>query len=323
MIASSCRKLFAAGILVAFACVPMEAVAAPLLSVTPPAADPAVNTLLLGEDKSDRMTVPVTIGGRGPYSFIVDTGSERTVISSELAEILDLDHGGVVKVHSLTGQGETPSVIIPSLRVSDIETQSIRAPTLARAHLGATGILGLDSLRSRQLLFDFRRGTISFARGVDARDRNDPDVIVVRARTKKGRMVLGDARINGRRVTVILDTGAQISIGNEALRRQLSTQPRTFHPVGKVDVFSVLGDRVNIDYAQVRRMEIGPLNIGNMLIAFSDLPAFDKFDVSDRPALLLGMDVMRMFERVSIDFENRILRFIPLDEDRGFSVRLT
>jgi len=35
------------------------------------------------------------------------------------------------------------------------------------------------------------------------------------------------------------------------------------------------------------------------------------------------MDVMRMFERVSIDFEKRILRFIPLDEDRGFSVRLT
>ena len=328
MIAASHRKLIAAGILLALSCVPFEAVA---VSVIPPAvppvaqsaADPPLNTLLLGEDASDRMTVPVTIGNRGPYHFIVDTGSERTVISSELATLLALDQAGDLQIRSLTGAGSARSVMIPSLRISEMETESIHAPTLARSNLGAMGILGLDSLKSRQLLFDFERKTISFAKGVAARDRNDPDVIIVRARSVRGRMVLGNARINGRKVTVILDTGSQISIGNEALRRTLMSRPKSYRPAGKVDVTSVLGDTVSIDYAQVRRTEIGPLTIQNMLIAFADLPAFQAFKVADQPTLLLGMDVMRMFDRVSIDFENRILRFIPADNDRAIDIQLT
>lgn len=324
MIAASHRKLIATGILLALTCVPFEAVA---ITATPPvapqAADPAFDTLVLGEDQSDRMTVPVTIGDRGPYHFIVDTGAERTVISSELAALLALNQAGELRIHSLTGAGAARSVVIPSLRISEMETESIHAPTLARANLGAMGILGLDSLKSRQLLFDFGRKTVSFAKGVSARDRNDPDVIVVRARSLHGRMVLGNARINGRKVTVILDTGSQVSIGNEALRRSLMSRPKSYRAAGKIDVTSVLGDTVNIDYAQVRRTEIGPLTIANMLIAFADLPAFRAFEVDDRPTLLLGMDVMRMFDRVSIDFENKVLRFIPLDNDRAIDIRLT
>ena len=39
------------------------------------------------------MTVPVEIGGAGPYRFVVDTGAERTVISRELARELELEPG--------------------------------------------------------------------------------------------------------------------------------------------------------------------------------------------------------------------------------------
>src|SRR5689334_17091186 len=47
-------------------------------------------TLGTGRDLNERMTIGVSIGGRGPFQFIVDTGAERTVISSELARSLDL-----------------------------------------------------------------------------------------------------------------------------------------------------------------------------------------------------------------------------------------
>jgi hypothetical protein len=47
---------------------------------------PTGTVLDYGQDRAERMTVPVSIGGRGPYAFIVDTGAERTSIAEELAE---------------------------------------------------------------------------------------------------------------------------------------------------------------------------------------------------------------------------------------------
>ena len=49
---------------------------APLIDRTTTTEDVTIST-----DNADRMTVPVSVGGKGPYEFLVDTGSERTVIS--------------------------------------------------------------------------------------------------------------------------------------------------------------------------------------------------------------------------------------------------
>ncbi|MBA2770996.1 MAG: aspartyl protease family protein [Sphingomonas sp.] len=69
---------------------------APLQGQSPgsdaPEADVSDN-FAFEQDRTERMTVPVSIGGRGPYRFVVDTGAERTVISRELARELSLDAG--------------------------------------------------------------------------------------------------------------------------------------------------------------------------------------------------------------------------------------
>ena len=44
---------------------------------------------------TDRMLVPVTIGGAGPYPFIVDTAAERSVIARDLARGLGLAPAGL------------------------------------------------------------------------------------------------------------------------------------------------------------------------------------------------------------------------------------
>jgi len=84
-----------------------------------------------------RMTVPVTVGGHGPYRFVVDTGSERTVISSELARSLGLGPGDDVMVSSMTEVSLVSTVILPALRVGQRTMDDIHAPALARANLGA------------------------------------------------------------------------------------------------------------------------------------------------------------------------------------------
>ena len=55
----------------------------------PPQAAPSHEDIAFA-DFNDRMTVAVSIAGRGPFAFVVDTGAERTVVSRDLPAQLPL-----------------------------------------------------------------------------------------------------------------------------------------------------------------------------------------------------------------------------------------
>jgi hypothetical protein len=60
-----------------------------------------------------------------------------------------------------------------------------------------------------------------------------------------------------------------------------------------------------------------------MPIAFADVAPFRKLDLLNRPALLLGMDAMKLFDRVSVDFANRRVRLLaPGHSDFGVGIRV-
>jgi hypothetical protein len=46
-----------------------------------------------------------------------------------------------------------------------------------------------------------------------------------------------------------------------------------------------------------------------MPITFADNYAFAALNLQDRPAILLGMDALNLFDRVLIDFSNRRVGF--------------
>ena len=68
--------------------------------------------------------------------------------------------------------------------------------------------------------------------------------IVVTARSRFGRLMLIDAEVDGQRVYVIVDTGAQITVGNIALRRALERRHR-LGPIAPVELVSVTGGAVH------------------------------------------------------------------------------
>lgn len=143
-------------------------------------------------------------------------------------------------------------------------------------------------------------------------ERYGPDVIVVTGRRLHGRLILTDARIEGEKVTVVIDTGAEMSIGNEALRRRLERK-RKLRNVTPVTLLSVTGDSFQVDYTTIRRVALGELVIQHLPIGFKDVHPFKRMGMLDRPAILLGMDALRLFEQVSVDFERRQVRFFSSD----------
>ena len=284
---------------------------------TEPEADPDAQEIAF-VDLTNRMTVPVAIAGAGPFRFVVDTGAERTVVSHELARKLQLPPGRTVRLTAMTGTSSVGTVKVPSLSVGEPprlgSDGQIEAPALSAIHIGALGILGLDTLQGQKVTIDFDRQVMSITPSVKRRTPAPAtDEIVVRARSVFGQLVVTDARYQGQTIRVILDTGAVVSMGNSALRRKLA---RGDAKRGKeIELISVTGDTLQAGYTQIGKVSIGDMAFENLPVAFADAAPFEKFGLVERPAILLGMDALRMFRRVDIDFANREVR---LRMPRGF-----
>ena len=282
----------------------------------PTASEPRIEiteTIDLSIDRTERMTVPVSIAGRGPYSFIVDTGAERTVISRELAERLGLDSGRTATVHSMTETSRIDTVVIPALEVGQRTISDIHAPALSRSNLGAEGMLGVDSLSSQRVDFDFLRQEMRVSPSQRAPERPWPrDTIVVTARSRYGHLMITDAEFDGESIVVIIDTGAQVTVGNRALQRKLR-RARRLGPLRPVELISVTGGRIGAEYSSAERIQVGGAEIRNLPVAFADVHPFRQLRLTGRPAILLGMDALQLFDRVSIDFANRRVRLLVRD----------
>ena len=275
------------------------------VAITEPALPTLSDQLAFG-DNGPRMTVPVQIAGAGPYDFVIDTGAQRTVISRELASKLGLAVGRTVRLTGMTGTETVGTVVIPSISVSTLGGERIEAPALAAVHLGASGMLGIDALQGHALAIDFdnQRMTIAPARKRGQRVRRAPDEIVIQAKSLFGQLVVTDARVGGERVRVILDTGSAVTMGNMALRRKLSRRGK----VVPISLISVTGGQLTAGYGSIKSIKIGDAEIQDMPVAFADVPPFRVFGLEKKPAILLGMDALKLFTRVQIDFANRELR---------------
>jgi predicted aspartyl protease len=280
--------------------------------VTPPADPVETVSVALGADGNARMTVPVSIAGVTGIPFVVDTGAERTVVSRQLADRLQLESGPRRRLVTVTGTGDVDTVIVPRLELSGTAVNDIEAPALDASHLGASGLLGLDSLQSRRVLLDFKKNKMTVTGSRRLEERWDPDTIVVRARNKYGQLILVDSSIDGQRIQVIIDTGAQTSIGNLALLNKLARKRRgpTLTPV---TLTSVTGESIDAQFTQIRQIKLGGMTLNHIPVAFTDAEPFRRFGLANKPALLLGMDALRLFERVSVDFANKQVKFLPPD----------
>jgi predicted aspartyl protease len=261
-------------------------------------------------EQNDRLTVPVRLSGTGPYRFMVDTGSDRTAVSRELAAKLKLQAGDSALVHGVAGALQVATASVPDLQLTRKQVKVIDAPLLESANIGADGILGVDSLRSQRIMFDFEAHTLSIVPSAVPDFREEPGTIVVQGRRRNGRLIVTEATANDQSVTVVVDTGSQVTVGNEALRRALTKRKLLSGALQQVELESVTGQKIAGDYMFVRELKIGGIELKGLAIVFADAHTFKQLNLNDKPALLLGMNAMRAFKKVSIDFANRRLRVI-------------
>ena len=287
--------------------------------IAPPAPEPLVPTAtvdnnleITGEEidadqRRNRLFIDVRVNEQGPFRFLVDSGADRSVIGTALAQRLQLPLGPVVRVQGMAGTAAVQTVTIDRLLLGKSEVGPIRAPALTERDLGAQGLIGIDALAEQRLLLDFVAQTITVQ---DARTApvNEAGEIVVTARLRKGQLIITQASIGDQRISAVIDTGAEVTVGNMALRRKLIGKGRrgTAQPV---TLISVTGQTLQAEALPLPRIRIGGVYLDNVVVAFADAPPFALFGLDKQPALFLGSDLLKSFRRVSLDFRDRKVRF--------------
>jgi predicted aspartyl protease len=97
----------------------------------------APEVLKLERDLHNRMTVPVRIGSQGPFDFLIDTGSERTVLSREVATKLALAISGTATVVGVAGSVPVELVEIDEISLGKRTYYTLTAPLLDDQFIGA------------------------------------------------------------------------------------------------------------------------------------------------------------------------------------------
>jgi predicted aspartyl protease len=264
-----------------------------------------------GEDvkarkESTRLSVDVQVNGRGPYHFIVDSGADTSVVGLRIARDLQLPLGTPAILNGMTSRNIVDRVKVAELTLGPSTVKDLELPALREIDMGGDGIVGIDALVHQRLMMDFDKRLIKVE---DARrpPKSSPDEIVIIAKRQRGQLILTEVRASGLPLDAVIDTGSEITIGNVALRNKLIR--RKGARFWTVKMIGVTGQSVDLDIARIDELQLGPVTLRDVPMAFADVPPFKMFGLSDEPSLLLGTDILENFRRVSLDFRARKVRF--------------
>jgi predicted aspartyl protease len=258
-------------------------------------------------DRSGRLRAPVFINGLGPFSLIVDTGANGSAVTAGVVEALGLSPANSPQVilRGVTGSSKAAAVTVDSLAVGDLVTSPSTLPIVFDALDGADGFLGTGAFVDKRVLIDFRRGRIAV---FDSQPSNDGrGFIKVPADLSRFGLVTVDTRVNGTRVKAIIDTGAAGTIGNSAMRKLLGAS------AGQSD--QIIGTTKGVEYGQTYSMPsiaLGALRIAGARVSFADVSIFSHVQLAEKPALLIGMDILGQLDSMIIDYGAGELQLRPL-----------
>jgi predicted aspartyl protease len=274
------------------------------------------------EDRRGRMVAPVLVAGQGPFRFIVDTGANRSVLSQALATQLGLTPTGSDEVHSVHGVTVAPIVNARSLSYGPLPLPSDQMPLLQGAVLaGEQGLLGVDGMRGRRLLMDFERRCIEIRPSQSA-----PRLrtwVTIQGEFRFGSLVVIPGQIRNQHVNLLIDTGADTSMANVALREQLRGGVRVDYSRTDVARAFTAGDPIVLDAAVlIPRLDVGEgIEVENLIAYVGNFHIFNLWGLQDEPTLLIGMDVLSQARAVAIDYERGTVHFRVRRFETGTRIR--
>jgi predicted aspartyl protease len=219
-------------------------------------ADTANHSLPFTLTPTGQILVHATVNGTGPHTFVLDTGSNRSVLSEALASRLGLAPVAMTETVTSAGSGTALVVRIQTMALGPHTASDVLAPVVPSArlhaiHPEAEGIIGQDVLIDAHYTLDYRRTRITWL----AADQDSGAGARLTLRRSEGRVIVEvpqskDAEDLAR---LIPDSGASVLV----LFGRDEPGPITATPLGAaVKAITLSGDS-HMQMATVARLRVG------------------------------------------------------------------
>jgi predicted aspartyl protease len=288
-------------------------VAGSVLNVSAPACEPLAPdaSSVAGtttKDTAGRAVALISINGQGPFRFVIDTGANRSVLSQALATRLGLAPSGEDVVHSIDGAEPATLVNVESLsfgalRLSRGDTPVLDSPMLDGEH----GLLGVDGMAGRLLHIDFTKHCVEIYES--AAQMPTQGWLSAPAVMRFGSLLMVPGEIMGVHVNVLIDTGSDISLGNQKFRdalRDVAARTIEYH---NGHAFTFGRPIVLEESVWTPSLRLGHTVVDRVKAYIGDFHVFDFWGLQDEPTVLIGMDVLARSREMAIDYEHAVVYF--------------
>lgn len=293
---SAAPAAFGAG---AFAQPPAAATGSRLV---PAEEDEIAITLDAWTDTYGRPTASTMINGKGPFSFLVDTGSTTTVITERLATLLGTISTGTATVAGTTGAAITPITTLDRIHTGAVTKEGLRVAILPDASLArGDGILGADIFVGKRLVFSIRDKLVR----VESSKRHTRVASRGNLRLRNGMLAEVDGRVGNISARLMLDTGADHCIANPVLGEALRRAYPRLERIPKVRVVGVTGHKILGEYVVLPRVDLKAFMVKDAGAVIADASIFKLWELESEPAMIVGVNLLSRLSEFAIDYGAR------------------
>ena len=237
------------------------------------------------EQGKETIVLAVTLNGRGPFRFLLDTGSTHTAVSAETATAIGAPVVARATMASAAGSRDTLVVRIDSVEVGPITATDL-LPSVVEVGMagdGIDGVIGQDALASVRYTIDYRQRRVVWWPDSSLEARGSS----LSLEPSHGRfLVTLDQRHS--RLRLVPDSGAD---------SLLLFAPKTTLPVTRLPAPATLtttSGATEVRLAKVRELSVGTLTL-------RDVPAVVADRDRSEPDEVDGLLPLHLFDRVTID----------------------
>jgi len=209
--------------------------------------------------------VEVTVNGRGPFRFLLDTGSASNVLSRKTADDLGIDYSHSVPARGIGGHGQIGLATIDSLGLGPVHwrSRSITVFDFGSSKLGrkkVEGILGYDFFTRFAIRLNLNDSTMTLYDLDNPPTEPDGDHLDI---SLYFQIPLVEAMLDGHPARLAFDLGAELGLavqGDSRWYRAISADSEQRGPFMTIEG---IGGRQQVRRIELDKLELGPYNLEN------------------------------------------------------------
>jgi len=263
-------------------------------------------------NSSGRLVTDVYVDGQGPFHFLIDTASSRSLIYERVRARLGLAQSQpqLLTIYGISAQSTAMPVRPGALTIGSESIAGLVMGVLPdpAGDSGLDGVLGIDALARYFVVLDraAMRFKLMTPDAPEARSYRRWDSIALVPRPLKNMPIefwYLRLKFNGRPINTLFDLGAGITMLNWPAAEQMGLRKKDFIQYGPppVDVRDILGGDAPAVRVNDMRIEMPGITWRGQTGLVASAPVFEFFGLDEAPAVIAGPGLLKD-NPLAIDF---------------------